>query len=1552
MRSTQSTFGDLFYIALIICAVLSILVAIGSDAAVSGEIIPADLLQRWHKVRAESPDSGKVANYLDEGERIIERLQELDNLRRDPNKPLGSAFYQRIESLQNKFKDLLFRIEVARITSLPPEKIASIQADYEAERRKLQEEIVALEDSIIARSEHFLNTYKQQIALKHYMSKQEMIVDFIYRLAEIYYRRGEDLFFQTNNISAFQPSLEYYQMIIDEFPASEYVDDALYNIAYVKNSSLVDKDKNEAITLYKTIITKYATSPFVPEAYWRVGEYYFYQRPPQTALAISFYSHLQDFPETNWYARSLYKIGWCHFMDANYPDAIDFFTQTVEVSLDSARGESDPLHATMLDEALEYVSVCFAQDSSEWEDGGVQAAVAFVEGDSKRRDTYGNRILEYLGDIFKAQVGRYWEGIEAYKAFLALYPMDPQAPWVQEKIIESYYTNLREFGAAYDEKNELFVTYKPETAWREVNSDPEIQQEADIIIEKYYFQNINETIGRALNTSDAALFASSVAMSRAYLETYPIGPNAYTVNFNLAVMLDQHVGDKLAAYTEYIKVSSEYDDEAHQKESAVNAVIIAQQLVQGQIDVPMDSLVGTEVSEIEQKYVDAIDNYVVLFPDGEEAEIFMLNAGSIYYNHGLHETSREYYNRLLTDFPTGAKRGAAYQYIMNGYFAEGNYVDAERIAKEIQEVAIDSMLVSTAKTRQSESAFLYAEGLKGSGDLLSAAEQYKRTALENPGYNFADKAFFESGLAYQEGKAWPEANEVYLMLVDNYPESELADKALYNVGYNAQSELNDPQTAAATFERLAAGYPNSELAQDALRNSSINYVEAEDWQGAVRVNGAYVVAFPLAADANLFLFENAGLFLKLGDEASANQIYADYATNYPDDPRTVRARWERGQYLQDQGRRDESIPEFIAGIEAHRLLVAKGAQGEETYASRCLFEVIQYDYDVYASIDFAPASAIASQKERKLQQRDRLLEHLEEVNKLAKDEMFEGLYMVGKVEEELSETFANQALPQGQRAEEKILTQEVANSDAIEISVRSIEAYIKGAEDIRTAANVISATQTEIEEHKAVLSNWLIAAQKAEVKPEGLTDSTTVLAGLDRSLSDLQKAADNARDWERRAKEKVPELAMRNSNYKYATVQAFLDLPDVGRTEELRMLYRSGVLSEFAAPRGVVMIQLNREAIQRASYSENPESWKQQALEGVSQLFNTMDSEYRTLNERALQEYTRNYRIYEDLLQQGEAATTSGGLEAADIAEQLVLNSDFSYELAITALNVQNALLEPAGEGEEIPSEMLSRYVASAIEEVFRVNNRYHQLITESNDSRVYALERQDESVVWEDAVMTFEDCAYNYTLHQEELLTTAMEFNRLQGNDRATALRIGWALVDIDREAYLSMLADYGEERWINSDDSFLITQFYEPNWSSKDFAASGWESPRVTEGPLIGDAFTHAQAIWVSLAADSLVEDTVYVRRHIEIAEVPVGGELWISADGGYMVQLNGEYIGASEAGEGWSEPTVYDIAQILKSGHNALAVMVMDPDRTTEGLKVALKYKVLPTQPTGGP
>ena len=1530
--------------------------------------LPADLLEQWQKIRAQCTDTAQVADLLAEGERIIQRLQELDELRRNPKDAQTSTFNQRVGQLQDRFRDLLRRLEMSRVAQLPDAELQAMKARYEQERLQLQAETRALEDTIIARGEQFLATFKQNLNYSYYQSKQEMIADFLYRLAEIYYRRGEEEFFNSNNIAAFKPALEKYQRIIDEFPASEYVDDALYNIAYVKNSSRSPDDQQEAIKLYKTLMEKYSNSPFVAESYWRVGEYYFYQDPPQLDNAVKYYTALLEYPDTHWYARALYKIGWCHFRNNDFPKAVEQFTQTVEASQDSAETSRDILFASMTDEALEYISVCFATEEAENGGGGVAAAIAFVQADSLRRQTYGSRILEHLGDIYKTQIGKYPEAVEAYRAMLTLYPLAKEAPWIQEKIINCYAVNLRDFARAYDEKDALFERYRAGTDWDKANPDSTRRADADVIIEKYYFQNISETIGRAMQGSDPALFAQAVQMSRDYLRFFPQGPNAYTVNFNLAVILEQNVQDTEQAYVEYIKVSKDYADDRHRKESAVNAAIIAQRMVSAQ-NIPTDSLMGKPITDAEQKFIAAVENYLQAFPQGEEAEVFLLNAGSIYYNHGLYEDSRKYYQKLLADFPTGKRRGDAYRLVMNGYFAEQNYTAAERVAKEIQATGFDSSLVEAAKTRQAESVFLTAEGLKADSNFFASAEQFKRTALESPEYVHADKALFESGLAYQQAQAWKEANEVYLLLAERYPQSDLADKALYNAAYNGQSELGDKAFAAATFERLARQYPQSPLAQDALRNASINYVEAEDWTGAIRTNATYIQTFPSAPDAKLYLFESASLYLKLGDEVAAEQIYADYAKRYPDDPRTVRAHWERGKYLQDKGRQGEACAEFSAGIEVHRKIVAAGQPGEEVYASRCLLEVIRADFASYEAIQFAPAKEVEANRKIKLAKRDVLMTQLEELNRLAKDEMLEGLYSVGKVEEDLARAFEQQELPAKGSAEESILNREVANQDAIEIAMRAVAAYRKAAEEIIKAGDVLRAKEVELKARREQLGAWVTEAQKSTPQPAGLADSTAVLADLDHGLQEVQTAVQNADSWSRRAQEKVPELALRNAQIKHATVKSFIALPDAGKTEELKVAYRAAVLSEFAAPRGAEVIRLYGNVLNEAACSADSLQWAKRALDGIQELCATLEGEFRALNERALGAYAQNLSDYQDLLTQGEGAANRRGLQAADVAEKLVFYSGQSFEFAKAALAAQSALLPTAEEGQEIPKEVMSHLVASAIEEIFRINERYKALAADANNLKASAEGRRAESVVWEDAAMTFEDCAYNFSEHQETLLGAALDFSQAHGADRPMALRISWALVALNREAYLPLLAQFGQEVWLRSDETFRVSNKYFPNWESLNCPESDWAAPTVVQrNGHASDELADSKALWLVMPPATAAQDTsltvlagqpgriscdsLYLRKTFEISQEPVSGDLWISVDGGYALQVNGELIGAAEPGQAKAEAVHYDVAEYLKNGQNVISIFAVAPDSVNQGVMLALKYKVLPLQTYGEP
>ncbi|MFH1861408.1 MAG: tetratricopeptide repeat protein, partial [bacterium] len=1045
----------------------------------------------------------------------------------------------------------------------------------------------------------------------------------------------------------------------------------------------------------------------------------------------------------------------------------------------------------------------------------------------------------------------------------------------------------------------------------------------------------------------------AVQMSQNYLEAFPESPNAYMVNYNLAVILDQNLNKPALAFAEYIKVSSVYSDVKFREVAARSAVFIAQKMMASQDQKPSGSPLPSELNDAEQKYLLAVENYLSLYPDTPEAEVFFLNAGSIYYNHGLYDQSKKYYEKLLADFPTGSKRSEAYLYLMNGYFASGDYAEAEKIAKEIQTAGLDSTSVAQAKTRQAESIFLGAQNLRERDELLASAQEFKRIALETPDYQYADKALFESGLTFQRTQAWQDANSVYLLLTDRYPISEFAPKAIYNAAFNSQGELNDPKTAAQLFERVTAQYPESPLVKDALRNASINYTEVADWAGAIRVNSRYVQLFPTAADVNVFLFENAGLHLKLGDEATANQIYADFVSRFPDDPRAVSVHWERGSYLKERGLLTEALAEFSAGLETHRRFIHSGKPGDEAAASSCLLELFRDNFAKFEAVQFAPSATAESHKKEKLARRDQLLSMLSELNRMAKLEMFEGLFSVGKLEEELSRAFQLQELPENKDAAERILLREIAYQDAIEVAKRAMEAYRKAAEEMAEARRVLKTEEETLLNRKAQLAAFIESEQNRSPETAGLADSSNALTACQRGLQEIQDAAQNAETWRQRALDRIPELALRNAELEHSISNDLVSLPDAGKTEALRMQYRADLLAEFILPRAEETARLYALAMQEAALSSDANRWQDKCLRGVQDLFTAIQGDYRRVNQRVLEAYSMDFTAYQSLLEKGEGARSPNGLQAADLAGRMVLLTDQSFDFAVRSLQGQAALLSAIEENHTYYDELASRYAATITEEMLGYSEEYSGLKETARTSKANAEARAQESVIWEDAVMSFEDCAYNFAEHQESLLESTYTFNQEHGADPIQTQRIAWALVELDRAKHLPLLAQYGTESWLRSDESFRANLSFHSNWEVAEFSDENWFPPQVTATSPQNVELSGCKSLWLPVNSEGIqTTDSLYLRKTFEIPEVPVAGDLWINVDGGFALQVNGELLDAREPAEGWSETVHYDVATVLQSGSNVIAIFATDPDGSNGGVVLALRYKSLPSPQPGGP
>lgn len=185
----------------------------------------------------------------------------------------------------------------------------------------------------------------------------------------------------------------------------------------------------------------------------------------------------------------------------------------------------------------------------------------------------------------------------------------------------------------------------------------------------------------------------------------------------------------------------------------------------------------------------------------------------------------------------------------------------------------------------------------------------------------------------------------YLKVADDYPQSELADDALYKLGYVLRAHLEDSREALSAYERLANRYPSSPYADDALLWCVHIYARdlrqpALAARAAASLDNLAPQLKALRARAHL---EVARAYLAIGDFASARaeaqavtRLFADQAEPaaaalllLADVAQKQNAKSEKISELLE--RAAQKYPDTIAGREAQRRLgMLYYTRGQET----------------------------------------------------------------------------------------------------------------------------------------------------------------------------------------------------------------------------------------------------------------------------------------------------------------------------------------------------------------------------------------------------------------------------------------------------------------------------------------------------------------------------------------------------------------------------------------------------------------------------------------------
>ncbi len=1465
------------------------------------------------------------------------------------------------------------------------EDLLKFREYYENEVSRLKAEKKLLRQKNIQEVEKLLSENPNA----HFVDK------ILLRLGEFYYEQAEDDFLAKMDAydkayNAYEagkrstppeePKIDYskaireFQLVVDNFPDSDLYDDALYNLAYL----LSKKGENvEAVGYFQEIATKFPKSKYAPEALMQIGEYYFNPPVRNYDEALKYYRLVLRYKDTPRYDEALYKIGWANYLKGNYTDAIASFTTLVQdiekvKSVDYTGTYSNP---SLENESLDYIGICFHDD------GGLDNAIAYL-ADLHYPD-YGVRILKKLGDVYKQNEEKFLRAIDVYSMILEKYPDSPEGPQIENEIVDSY-RHLEDQRGMFEAQHDMFRRFHPGSAWSQAIekkvADPlirrKILREASDLVKKNLRENINLLLTEAQKDSSLDYYTQAVDNSRIYLNSFPDDSLAYTIHWNMAVVLDAKLNRDEEAFKEYEKIAFDYAQDKYRKDAAKNAIAVANEILQKhqaalgktaaqdsntirdfqklatqeQKGEHLQPVSQDTLSADELRLVEAYNNFIKLFPNDKETPVSLANAGILFYNRRHFDEALKYFTTLIRRFPDSPQLSQAQFTAMESYFGKHDFVNAEQMAKKIQEQPNAPVEVKKkARRRMAESIFMHGRTLAEKGDHLEAAKEYRRVVKEVPDATFADLALFQSALEYDKVSEFSRAVEAYQYLIDHFPKSKYYLDAMNNLALD-YGELKDYAYASATYERLWKATPDSAKAQDALYNASFFAVKAKDWKNAVRINRLYVDKYPKAPDAENMFFDMAGYYLKLDNLTEANKIWDEFARRYPDSPRSVETFYKRGEYFMNKGEHALAMAEFDKAIRRNDQLKQKGLKTNDFYAAEALFKKSELMYQEYAGIHFT-LTDFKAQQARKKDLLKKLVTQYEQVAAFGTIRLYQATYDIGKVYENFAGTWNSQEIPPMSKTKQIVYLNRVHGTSA--------KLYDKAHEAYRSA----------------VVALRKLAEKYQPSVPDTTAPDTTGKKSI--RVTEEDSTLRVAKKWIARSAEKSSEMLYRIADLNSASVAQILNAPLPDGLDPVAMLeYKNQVYLKAVKPIVDNIVQAHLRNLNEADSLQLDNIWVEQSRKKLMEVFGILPAQYFRLTKEALGTYEAMNRKYTRIMKSGTEQEKENALSlAGDLLNVIELGKKYAQIMGrFYQWEMDNILSHHFAD--RYRNKALDGFLQNAVllSTQFKVESDSARAMKDTYS----ALNQKDPQPEYEDAIYTYSDNASS--LHDAALQVAADAYAyKKQHNLQSLAVGgLSALLVELDPLTYAKEFRVETDSVYVLADSTWLVSERADSNWFAPDFPDSDWQhAARLTWDstgtkifpkemaysvglPVPADSSLRNVAVSdsdsVSVAADSTADPApgdpsptdLYFRKIFTVSDLPVAADLKIQADDNVKIFMNGVKVFSEESDTlGWKQVFPVNVNDFIKTGKNVVAIHVWDTDSTGKGMRAGFQIQLLRKQ-----
>jgi TolA-binding protein len=761
--------------------------------------------------------------------------------------------------------------------------------------------------------------------LTNYPGDSHYTPDAMIRLAELYYEQTRDehdlrMTEYQNRLRmgatdepppeetpSYQKSIALYQRIISQFPEYEHNHAVYYMLAWALNEQ---KEEEQAEATFRELTEKFPKSPYVPEAWMRIGEYYFNNASESAANlqeAISAYQKAANYKESKLYDKALYKLGWTYYRLNDFDRAVAAFLNLVDF-YDGKKGDVES-SADLREEALQYAAISFGDDA--W--GSVEKLNTYLTARGAR--SYDSELFRRLGK-YLYDGSRYDDAILAFRIVLQRNPLAPDAPDTAERLIralnQAYVSDIAHHKEedAIAEGDRMAEMFSEGGSWQRANKDDhDVLQKGRDLVERirlanasFYFKlavalgNTAEDQAKAPEERADALarskdyFRKAAASYAGYLRDFPRSKNVYSIQFSYAYALYQS-GEYLQAADIFTTVRDSNADNAHFQDAAYYVVAalqkeIAEEEKQGKLThvdpcIPVDACKSVAdfsprpIADIRLRLISAADVYLKRAPKAEDGAQLTYIAGQTFYTYYHFDEARNRYGEVVKRFPATDFAQLANDEILYSYLLQKNWLAIEEFVSDQLKtnpvVKKDPKKLAYLRNIKYTARFARAEQALADKKWDEAAKLFESVVADSNadgGYwSRSDECLMNAAFAYRQDRKFDSAATAYTDVFTNFAQSKFAEEALFRVA-DAHKLAFDFESAIKQYLMLVDRYGEAANLEDrkaALFNAAQLLEAVQRYPEAAKQYQRYADLFPDAADAPDMAYEAVNLYSRMHD---------------------------------------------------------------------------------------------------------------------------------------------------------------------------------------------------------------------------------------------------------------------------------------------------------------------------------------------------------------------------------------------------------------------------------------------------------------------------------------------------------------------------------------------------------------------------------------------------------------------------------------------------------------------------------------------------------------